>query len=144
MRPAFSVVFLTTLCGAAQGLLLTLVIVEALARAAGVDIAAPFYVTGAALSVALGALGLLASFFHLGHPERPARDRDVAYVVAVTRMHRAAGVSRVRVRVWRGAPVRLARHVADRRGGRACKRRAVRVHRDDLRVPALPAGMGGR
>ena len=75
MRPAFSVVFLTTLCGAAQGLLLTLVIVEALARAAGVDIAAPFYVTGAALSVALGALGLLASFFHLGHPER-ARARS--------------------------------------------------------------------
>ncbi|KKL30113.1 DMSO reductase [Burkholderia contaminans FFH2055] len=73
MRPAFSVVFLTTLCGAAQGLLLTLVIVEALARAAGVDIAASFYVTGAALSVALGALGLLASFFHLGHPERAWR-----------------------------------------------------------------------
>ncbi|CAB3964191.1 DMSO reductase [Burkholderia aenigmatica] len=73
MRPAFSVVFLTTLCGAAQGLLLTLVIVEALACAAGVEIAASFYVTGAALSVALGALGLLASFFHLGHPERAWR-----------------------------------------------------------------------
>ncbi|WP_049026887.1 dimethyl sulfoxide reductase anchor subunit family protein, partial [Burkholderia cenocepacia] len=73
MRPAFSVVFLTTLCGAAQGLLLTLVIVEALARLAGVDVAAPFYVTGAALSVALGVLGLFASFFHLGHPERAWR-----------------------------------------------------------------------
>ncbi|WP_175870222.1 DmsC/YnfH family molybdoenzyme membrane anchor subunit [Burkholderia sp. BCC0397] len=73
MRPAFSVVFLTTLCGAAQGLLLTLVIVEALARLAGVDVAAAFYVTGAALSVALGVLGLFASFFHLGHPERAWR-----------------------------------------------------------------------
>ncbi|KVF23036.1 dimethyl sulfoxide reductase anchor subunit family protein [Burkholderia cepacia] len=73
MRPAFSVVFLTTLCGAAQGLLLTLVGVEALARVAGVDVAAAFYVTGAALSVALGVLGLFASFFHLGHPERAWR-----------------------------------------------------------------------
>ncbi|CAB3750468.1 DMSO reductase [Burkholderia sp. MSh2] len=73
MRPAFSVVFLTTLCGAAQGLLLTLVLVEALARPAGLDVAAAFYVTGAALSVGLGALGLLASFFHLGHPERAWR-----------------------------------------------------------------------
>ncbi|WP_175924981.1 dimethyl sulfoxide reductase anchor subunit family protein [Burkholderia cepacia] len=73
MRPAFSVVFLTTLCGAAQGLLLTLVSVEALARLAGVDVAAAFYVTGAALSVALGVLGLFASFFHLGHPERAWR-----------------------------------------------------------------------
>ncbi|EGD03379.1 DMSO reductase anchor subunit (DmsC), partial [Burkholderia sp. TJI49] len=73
MRPAFSVVFLTTLCGAAQGLLLTLVIVEALTRATGVVVAESFYVTGAALSVGLGALGLLASFFHLGHPERAWR-----------------------------------------------------------------------
>ncbi|WP_175866365.1 dimethyl sulfoxide reductase anchor subunit family protein [Burkholderia contaminans] len=73
MRPAFSVVFLTTLCGAAQGLLLTLVIVEALVRLAGIDVAAAFYVTGAALSVALGVLGLFASFFHLGHPERAWR-----------------------------------------------------------------------
>ncbi|MDN7632825.1 dimethyl sulfoxide reductase anchor subunit family protein [Burkholderia cepacia] len=73
MRPAFSVVFLTTLCGAAQGLLLTLVSVEALARVAGVDVAAAFYVTGAALSGALGVLGLFASFFHLGHPERAWR-----------------------------------------------------------------------
>ncbi|KWC75793.1 dimethyl sulfoxide reductase anchor subunit family protein [Burkholderia cepacia] len=73
MRPAFSVVFLTTLCGAAQGLLLTLVSVEALARLAGVDVAAAFYVTGAALSGALGVLGLFASFFHLGHPERAWR-----------------------------------------------------------------------
>ena len=73
MRPAFSVVFLTTLCGAAQGLLLTLVIVEALARLAGLDVAAAFYVTGAALSVVLGVLGLFASFFHLGHPERAWR-----------------------------------------------------------------------
>lgn len=74
MRPAFSVIFLTTLCGAAQGLLLTLVGLEATARfAAGVTVPSAFYVVGAALAVVLGALGLLASFFHLGHPERAWR-----------------------------------------------------------------------
>ncbi|TKC83092.1 DMSO reductase [Trinickia terrae] len=77
MRPAFSVVFLTTLCGAAQGLLIALVGVElagrlgwAAANAAGTQ---DFYAVGAALSVVLGALGLVASFFHLGHPERAWR-----------------------------------------------------------------------
>lgn len=73
MRPAFSVIFLTTLCGAAQGLLLTLVAVEAVARAASVDVPSAFYVFGALLAVVLGTLGLAASFFHLGHPERAWR-----------------------------------------------------------------------
>ncbi len=74
MRPAFSVVFLTTLSGAGQGLLLALVIAEALGR---LDLAAPapsrFYAIGAAIAFALCALGLLASFFHLGRPERAWR-----------------------------------------------------------------------
>lgn len=73
MRPAFSVIFLTTLCGAAQGLLLALVATEAVARAMHFDVPSAFYITGAALAVVLGALGLLASFFHLGHPERAWR-----------------------------------------------------------------------
>jgi DMSO reductase anchor subunit len=74
MRPAFSVVFLTTLCGAAQGLLLALVAVQCLAAAGSVPApAAAFYIAGSAASVVLGALGLLASFFHLGHPERAWR-----------------------------------------------------------------------
>lgn len=77
MNPAFSVVFLTTLSGAAQGLLIALVGVELAAQLGVVSAgAAPqpmFYVAGAALSVVLGALGLLASFFHLGHPERAWR-----------------------------------------------------------------------
>ncbi|WP_206952501.1 dimethyl sulfoxide reductase anchor subunit family protein [Trinickia acidisoli] len=73
MRPAFSVVFLTTLCGAAQGLLLTLVAIEAISRAASLDVPSAFYVLGAALAVAFGSLGLFASFFHLGHPERAWR-----------------------------------------------------------------------
>ena len=77
MRPAFSVVFLTTLSGAAQGLLITLVLVEALSRAGVSAVPGPvpaiFYVVGAALAVVLGTLGLVASFFHLGHPERAWR-----------------------------------------------------------------------
>ncbi len=74
MRPAFSVVFLTTLCGAAQGLILALVAMELAASAGLLAPPAPvFYMAGAAVAVILGGLGLLASFFHLGHPERAWR-----------------------------------------------------------------------
>ncbi|WP_321909503.1 dimethyl sulfoxide reductase anchor subunit family protein [Paraburkholderia sp. J11-2] len=78
MRPAFSVVFLTTLSGAGQGLLIALFGVEWLARmhpewTALQGIPQPFYICGAGLAVALGALGLFASVFHLGHPERAWR-----------------------------------------------------------------------
>jgi DMSO reductase anchor subunit len=77
MNPAFSVVFLTTLSGAGQGLLIALFGVE-MAERLGLIAAssAPppmFFVLGAALAVVLGGLGLLASFFHLGHPERAWR-----------------------------------------------------------------------
>ncbi|NRO96635.1 dimethyl sulfoxide reductase anchor subunit [Paraburkholderia sp. NMBU_R16] len=73
MRPAFSVIFLTTLCGAAQGLMLTLVAIEASTRITGASVPSAFYVVGAAIAVVLGVLGLFASFFHLGHPERAWR-----------------------------------------------------------------------
>ncbi|MBB5467441.1 DMSO reductase anchor subunit [Paraburkholderia sp. CI2] len=75
MNPAFSVVFLTTLSGAAQGLLIALVGVESAACLGVVaqPAATAFYVSGAALAVLLGGLGLIASFFHLGHPERAWR-----------------------------------------------------------------------
>jgi len=76
MNPAFSVVFLTTLSGAGQGLLIALVGVEAASMLGfGGAAAVPpmFYVIGAALSCLLGVLGLVASFFHLGHPERAWR-----------------------------------------------------------------------
>jgi sulfite dehydrogenase (quinone) subunit SoeC len=66
MRPAWSVVFLTTLIGAAQGLFLA---VYAGAPYAGTR----FAVAGAIIAVVLAALGLLASFFHLGRPERAWR-----------------------------------------------------------------------
>jgi hypothetical protein len=77
MKPAFSVVFLTTLSGAGQGLLIALFGVEVAARfgmfAAADTPPQTFFVIGAALAVVLGGLGLLASFFHLGHPERAWR-----------------------------------------------------------------------
>ncbi len=74
MNPAFSVVFLTTLLGAGQGLFLALFVVEG-AVAAGL-LSAPasgFYSCGSATAVILLGAGLLASFFHLGHPDRAWR-----------------------------------------------------------------------
>lgn len=78
MRPAFSVVFLTTLCGAGQGLLIALFGIEWLMRlhpqwSASLHVPQPFYVFGAGLAMTLGVLGLVASVFHLGHPERAWR-----------------------------------------------------------------------
>jgi DMSO reductase anchor subunit len=73
MRPAFSVIFLTTLIGAGQGLFLALYAVETGAVAPAPANAAGFYAAGSLAAVALLAAGLLASFFHLGHPERAWR-----------------------------------------------------------------------
>lgn len=70
MRPAWSVIFLTTLLGAGQGLLLALVATEWLgATAAGPG----FYAVGAAIALVFTAAGAVASLFHLGHPERAWR-----------------------------------------------------------------------
>jgi sulfite dehydrogenase (quinone) subunit SoeC len=68
MRPAWSVILLTTLIGAGQGLFLALAAVQVLGSAPS-----SFFVSGAALSLALLAAGLAASFFHLGRPERAWR-----------------------------------------------------------------------
>jgi DMSO reductase anchor subunit len=75
MRPAFSVVFLTTLIGAGQGLLLALVAGEWGMRHGGVrpELPREYFVLGSALAVTLTGLGLVASFFHLGRPERAWR-----------------------------------------------------------------------
>ncbi len=70
MNPAFSVVLLTTLIGAGQGLFLALYAGELGALPPG---AKGLLVTGAAASVLLTGAGLVASFFHLGHPERAWR-----------------------------------------------------------------------
>jgi DMSO reductase anchor subunit len=74
MRPALSVLFLTTLLGVAQGLFVALYAIE-LGAALGLTgkPARSLPVAGAALSLALLGLGLLASFFHLGRPERAWR-----------------------------------------------------------------------
>src|SRR5689334_8509420 len=74
MRPAFSVIFLTTLIGAGQGLFLAVYSAE-LAGALQL-VAIPdgfFFVAGSSIAFALSALGLGASFLHLGHPERAWR-----------------------------------------------------------------------
>ncbi len=74
MKPAFSVIFLTTLLGAASGLLFALASLQAYALAGALPPAgAPLHLLGSLLALALLGLGLLSSFFHLGHPERAWR-----------------------------------------------------------------------
>ena len=72
MRPAFSVLLLTTLIGAAQGLFLALFVVQlgALAGLVPPQEGHRFYAHGSLLALALLVAGLVASFFHLGRPER--------------------------------------------------------------------------
>lgn len=74
MKPAFSVIFLTTLIGAGQGLFLAYYSAEWLSV---LSILPEEPVRGAAtaglLSLGLLTAGLIASFFHLGHPERAWR-----------------------------------------------------------------------
>ncbi len=75
MHPAFSVIFLTTLIGAAQGLFLALFstqVYQEVGILSNVS-ASGFYGTGAVISLILLGLGLFSSFFHLGHPERAWR-----------------------------------------------------------------------
>ncbi len=75
MHPAFSVIFLTTLLGAGQGLFLALYTgqVYSLANLLPAQDGRSFYALGSMLAIALLGAGLLASFFHLGHPERAWR-----------------------------------------------------------------------
>ena len=70
MRPQFSIIFFTTLAGMAQGLLFFIALANLHSQATP-----SAFLTNLALPVAfvLLALGLVASFFHLGHPERAWR-----------------------------------------------------------------------
>jgi DMSO reductase anchor subunit len=74
MHPAFSVIFLTTLIGAGQGLFLALFTGQLYASIKLIEPqGAEFYAIGSALSLTLMVAGLVASFFHLGRPERAWR-----------------------------------------------------------------------
>lgn len=75
MHPAFSVILLTTLIGAGQGLFLALFTAQsyALFDLLPKQDGRVFYAYGSLLALALLTAGLAASFFHLGRPERAWR-----------------------------------------------------------------------
>lgn len=74
MHPAFSVIFLTTLIGVGQGLFLALYTGESYATVELLPVQADsFYAWGSAIALLFLIAGLVASFFHLGHPERAWR-----------------------------------------------------------------------
>ena len=157
MHPAFSVIFLTTLIGVGQGLFLALFTGRVVCRSSACcrRRTARFYALGSALALALP--GRRPDRFVL--PSRPSRARlalggEVAHLLAVARGDRAAGLHGRGVPLRRGAlrsaaarrwrrcrpPCRWADFAARRRWHRAVLR-AVRLHRHDLRLPAVPAGM---
>ncbi len=75
MHPAFSVIFLTTLIGVGQGLFLALFTAQsyALFDLLPKQEGHAFYAQGSAVAMAFLIGGLIASFFHLGRPERAWR-----------------------------------------------------------------------
>ena len=75
MHPAFSVIFLTTLIGAGQGLFLALYtgqLYSVFKLLPGQD-SVHFYAYGSLIALGLLVAGLISSFFHLGRPERAWR-----------------------------------------------------------------------
>ena len=75
MHPAFSVIFLTTLIGVGQGLFLALYTGQlySVIKVLPVQDSPGFYGYGSLLALVFLVAGLVASFFHLGHPERAWR-----------------------------------------------------------------------
>jgi len=75
MHPAFSVIFLTTLIGAGQGLFLALYTGQFLSAIRLLPAQEPvaFHAIGSAISLLLLLAGLAGSFLHLGRPERAWR-----------------------------------------------------------------------
>jgi len=75
MRPAISIIFLTTLIGAGQGLFLALYTGQLYSTFNVLPVQDPlgFYALGSLFALGLLGLGLFSSFFHLGRPERAWR-----------------------------------------------------------------------
>jgi DMSO reductase anchor subunit len=74
MKPAFSVIFLTTLIGVGQGLFLALFTQQSYALFDLLPLQdARFYGWGSMLALVFAMAGLIASFLHLGRPERAWR-----------------------------------------------------------------------
>jgi DMSO reductase anchor subunit len=74
MHPAFSVIFLTTFIGVGQGLFLALYTGESYAAVKLLPVqSGAFYAWGSLVAFVFLVAGLIASFFHLGHPERAWR-----------------------------------------------------------------------
>ena len=104
MNPAFSVIFLTTLIGAGQGLFLALYTGQlySVIKVLPVQDSTEFYGFGSLLALIFMLAGLLASFFHLGHPERAWRSaaqwrtswlsREVIVLPAMMMMTAAYGI----------------------------------------------------
>jgi len=74
MKPAFSVIFLTTLLGAGQGLFLALFTHQSYAFFGLLRMQSDaYYGYGSMIALVFLIAGLVASFFHLGRPERAWR-----------------------------------------------------------------------
>jgi len=74
MHPPFSVIFLTTLIGAGQGLFLALFAAQCYTLLEKIpQQSSEFYAYGSIVALVFLTGGLIASFFHLGHPERAWR-----------------------------------------------------------------------
>lgn len=71
MHPAFSVIFLTTLIGSAQGLFMALVTgqVYSMANLLEPQDSVSFYASGSVIALLLLGAGLVAAAFHLGKPQ---------------------------------------------------------------------------
>ncbi len=75
MNPAFSVIFLTTLIGVGQGMFLAMFTGQSYSALELLPLqnGAGFYGAGSFIALAFLVAGLVASFFHLGRPERAWR-----------------------------------------------------------------------
>lgn len=102
MNPAYSVIFLTVLIGAGQGLFLALYACELAGFGAAPDERATLAL-GAGLALVFSGLGLVASFFHLGHPERAWRAAAMWRTSWLSREVIALPVFMAALAAWGGA-----------------------------------------